>query len=143
MLSICDNLNLTNPLHIAVFACLTTTFYTAACAGEITTKTLKDFHPSSHVKPSNVQVELDQNGLSSTIFALPSTKSDPINGEEVSWCKQNGGTDPEVALNHYLIINTPPPDGPLFAYRSGTSFKPLTKTKIHQNSHHCCHSSRP
>lgn len=130
MLSIRNNLILADPLHAAVFACLTTTFYAAARTGEFTTKTLKDFHPSLHVKPSNIRVELDRNGLSSTIFTLPSTKSEPINGEEVSWCKQNGGTDPDSALNHHLNINTPPPNGPLFAYRSGTSFKPLTKAKF-------------
>jgi hypothetical protein len=130
MISIRNNLDLTNPLHAAVFACLTTTFYAAARVGEFTTKTLKDFHPSKHVKPANVRVEVDRNGFSSTIFVLPITKSEPINGEEVSWCKQNGDTDPEAALKHHLTTNTPPPNGPLFAYRSGSSSKSLTKTKF-------------
>jgi hypothetical protein len=130
LISIRNKLDLTDPLHAAVFACLTTTFYAAARVGEFTTKTLKDFHPSTHVRPANIRVEVDRNGFSSTIFVLPITKSEPINGEEVSWCKQNGDTDPEAALKHHLSTNTPPINGPLFAYRAGTTSKPLTKTKF-------------
>jgi hypothetical protein len=138
MISIRDNLDLTDPLHAAVFACLTTTFYAAARLGEFTTKTLKDFHPSTHVKPADVRVEVDRNGFHSTIFALPSTKSESINGEEVSWCRQNGDTDPEAALNHHLATNTPSP--------LRISHRNLIKTshqiQIYQDAGHCSLSGR-
>ncbi|KAJ3513562.1 hypothetical protein NMY22_g15006 [Coprinellus aureogranulatus] len=60
-----------NNLHIAVFACLTTTFYSASRLGEFTVKTLKGanaFNPNIHIKPSDVRVEMDENGLESTVF---------------------------------------------------------------------------
>ncbi|TEB24501.1 hypothetical protein FA13DRAFT_1714661 [Coprinellus micaceus] len=122
-----------DPLHIAVFTCLTTTFYTAGRLGEFTMKTLKGtngFNPETHVKPSDVRVEKDEKGLESTVFFLPRTKVDQ-NGEEVSWSKQDGLTDPKAALQLHMATNKPPVDGPLFAYRVGkTQMKPLTKAKF-------------
>ncbi|KAF8797795.1 hypothetical protein BYT27DRAFT_7322997 [Phlegmacium glaucopus] len=116
MLSIKDNLNLSQPLHAAVFACLTTTFYTAACVGEFTVSTLKDFHSRKHVTPSSVRIESDRNSLTLTVFALPVTKAEPILGEEVLWLRQHGGTDPEAALGHHLTTNAPPQNFHLFTY---------------------------
>ncbi|KAF8800364.1 hypothetical protein BYT27DRAFT_7217059 [Phlegmacium glaucopus] len=130
MLSIKDNLDLSQPLHAAVFACLTTTFYTAARVGEFTVRTLKDFHSGKHVTPSSVRIESDRNNLISTVFALPVTKAEPILGEEVSWSRQHGGTDPEAALGHHLATNAPPQNFHLFAYRAGDTHKPLTKSKF-------------
>ena len=43
-------LNLDTPLDTAVFACLTTCFYAAACLGEFTICRLDAFDPSLHVK---------------------------------------------------------------------------------------------
>ncbi|KIK84152.1 hypothetical protein PAXRUDRAFT_152959 [Paxillus rubicundulus Ve08.2h10] len=54
LVSICNHLNLSSPLHSAVFTCLTSTFYATACMGELTTKTLLSFDPLSHIKPSDV-----------------------------------------------------------------------------------------
>ncbi|KAF8799046.1 hypothetical protein BYT27DRAFT_7228279 [Phlegmacium glaucopus] len=120
MLSIKDNLDLSQPLHVAVFACLTTTFYTAA----------RDFHSGKHVTLSSVQIKSDRNNLISTMFALPVTKAEPILGEEVSWSRQHGGTDPKAALGHHLTTNAPPQNFHLFAYRAGDTHKLLTKSKF-------------
>ncbi|TEB24860.1 hypothetical protein FA13DRAFT_1906060 [Coprinellus micaceus] len=127
-------LNLENdPLHAAVFACLTTTFYTAGRLGEFTVKALKganSFSPEIHVKPTDVQVETDERGLKSTVFFIPRTKV-AQSGEEISWSKQDGLTDPNAALQHHMTTNRPPPDGPLFAYRvNKKQMKPLTKAKF-------------
>lgn len=115
-----------NPFDTAVYACLTTIFYTCARVGEFTVPTLTAFKTNAHVKPSDVTTERDRNGLESTAFQLPRTKTS-IHGESVSWSKQNGDTDPQDALTHHLTTNQPPQDGPLFAYRYKHTHRPLTK----------------
>ena len=64
-----------------------------------------------------------------TNFHLPHTKSAP-SGEDVNWAKQTGPSDPSSAFENHLLINTPPVNGPLFAYRHGKGHKPLTKSKF-------------
>jgi hypothetical protein len=117
-------------LHAAVLACLTTTFYAAARAGEFTVPKLSAFSPQLHVTLANVRVETDRNGLKSTVFHLPSTKASPVHGEDVSWSPQTGLTDPEAALEHHIQTNQPPQHGPLFAYHFRGNHRPLTKTKL-------------
>ena len=92
-----SQLDLMLPLDAAVFACLTTTFYSAARLGEFTVVNIKpgSFHSSTHVTPSLVH---DRNGLPMLAFHIPRTKS----GEEVPWARQHGLSDPEPALAHHL-----------------------------------------
>lgn len=121
-----------NPLHTAVFACLTTTFYSASRLGEFTVKALSGanaFNAATHVTPSNMRRDRDGNGLESMVFALPRTKTSP-NGEEVSWSKQDGVTDPQAALEAHMAVNNPPPLGPIFAYKDKRKMKALTKSKF-------------
>jgi hypothetical protein len=127
IISIQENLNLSNPLDAAVFACLTTTFFTCTSIGEFTVTHLDAFDGTQHVKPSNVSRAQDRQGLEMTSFHLPHMKTS-INGEDVSWVRQAGPSDPEEALANHLRINEPPPDGALFAYHHKDSFQPLTKT---------------
>ena len=47
--SIRAQLDLMSPLHAAVFACLTTTFFAAACTGEFTIPNLKAFDSARHI----------------------------------------------------------------------------------------------
>lgn len=119
------------PLHAAVFACLTTTFYATARLGEFTITRLDAFDPELHIKPSNICTDVDRQGRRTTNFHLPKTKAAP-QGEDVYWAKQDGPSDPEDALNNHLQVNDPPPDAPLFAYRDGHKrvLKPLTRTKF-------------
>jgi len=49
------HLDLDDPLHIAVYACLTTTFYAAARLGEFVLPNLKAFDPKIHVKRSDIR----------------------------------------------------------------------------------------
>ncbi|CAA7268205.1 unnamed protein product [Cyclocybe aegerita] len=102
MLAIRDKLDLETPLDAAVYACLTTTFWSAARLGEFTVKNLTDFKATHHVKPSDVITTTDANGLTTTAFHIPVTKTEPIEGEDVSWSKQNGDTDPAAALDKHL-----------------------------------------
>jgi len=107
IIAICEQLNLSNPLDAAVFACLTTAFFTTARAGEFTIPRLNAFNPAIHVKPSNVSDTHDCQNLHMKTFFLPRTKS-ALEGEEVSWAKQTGPSDPEEALTNHLRINEPP-----------------------------------
>lgn len=75
-------------------------------------KNLSSFDLQLDIKPSDVQKEMDCNGLVMTIFHLPRTKT-LINGEEVLWVPQDGIADPEVALNQQLQINAPPQGPPV------------------------------
>jgi hypothetical protein len=47
--------------------------------------------------------------------------------EDVLWAKQNGPTDLDEAFQNYLLLNTPPNDGHLFAYKWKKGHHPLTK----------------
>ena len=47
--SIRMQLDLMSPLHMAVFACLTTTFFAAACTGEFMIPNLKAFNSACHI----------------------------------------------------------------------------------------------
>jgi hypothetical protein len=124
-----EHLDTDNPFDAAVYACLTSTFYSAARVCEFTVRTLDSFDPTIHVKPSNVTINRDRNNLEVTTFHLPRTKS-AADGEEVSWAWQLGVTDPEAALANHYAWNQPPPAGPLFAYRWKNGHKPLTKSKF-------------
>ncbi|CAA7262997.1 unnamed protein product [Cyclocybe aegerita] len=132
MVAIRGQLDLSTPLHAAVYACLTTTFWSAARVGEFTVKNLTSFDANKHVKPSNVTTTTDQNSFETTEFFIPSTKSEPTNRETVSWSRQNGDTDPETAFHNHIDVNSPPNGGHLFAYKVGSGYKPLTKHKFIQ-----------
>lgn len=128
--SIHNHLDLNTPLHAAVFACLTTTFFATARTGEFTVPNLNAFNPLMHIAPQHVSVQHDRQGLEVTNFRLPWTKSAP-QGEDVYWAKQNGLADPHSALDHHWRINDPPPNAHLFAYRVPNGpHRPLTKPKF-------------
>ncbi|KAF8839498.1 hypothetical protein BDN67DRAFT_997256 [Paxillus ammoniavirescens] len=104
-------------------------FSATARVGELTTKTLLSFDPLSHVKPSDVRVEGDRQGNAVTNFHLPKSKSAP-NREDINWARQVSPSDPHAAFKNHLEINSPPCNGPLFAYHNRKSHKALTKGKF-------------
>ncbi|KAH7918312.1 hypothetical protein BV22DRAFT_1024796 [Leucogyrophana mollusca] len=73
--------------------------------------------------------ERDRQGLETTVFHVPRTKSAPA-GEDVYWARQEGLSDPEAAFANHKRINDPPHDGPLFAYRWKNGHRALTKSKF-------------
>jgi len=124
------HLNLTQPLDAAVFACLTTTFFTAARLGEFTVKNLSSFDAETHIKLADVQHNVkDRSGNKVTTFHIPQTKIVPKEkgGETVFWAQQDGPADPRAALANHLEVNQPPQVAHLFAYRHNTTYRPLTK----------------
>ena len=129
LLAIRSALDLSNPLHAAFWACLTTTFYSTSRLGEFVLPSLQAFDRSRHVTRSDISVTHDRNQLKTTSFHLPSTKCSPIEGEDVSWAKQDGLTDPEAALDHHLAVNNPLSSGEaLFSYtHTDGKRRPLTR----------------
>ncbi|KAF8812614.1 hypothetical protein BYT27DRAFT_7086816 [Phlegmacium glaucopus] len=122
-------LNLTKPLDAAVYACLTTTFYSAARLGEFTVSALKAFNPVHHIKPSDVRHDQDRHGFQVTIFALPRTKTS-LTGEDVYWSAQIGPSNPHAALTNHFNVNTPPADKALFSWRHPLGLRPLTRSEF-------------
>lgn len=125
-----DYLDLSTPLDAAVYACLTTTFFTAARLGEFTVPNLNGFNAEIHIKPVDVRHDVqDRNGNSVTTFHIPQTKIVPKErgGETVLWAVQEGPTDPHAALTNHFEINQPPQTAHLFAYRHNGSHRPLSK----------------
>ena len=129
IISLASKLDRSIPLDAAVFACLTTTFYSAARLGEFTLPSLKAFIPSQHVKPSDVRLDQDRNGLQVTVFKLPRTKS-AINGEDVFWAVQQDASDPQAALANHFAINNPAQDRPLFSWKHPNGLRPLTRNEF-------------
>ena len=105
-----------NPLDAAVFACLTSAFFSVARLGEFTVQSLKAFDPVQHVKRANVRQGQDRNGLEVTIIRIPRTKCS-IDGEDVYWASQVGVYDPQAALDNHLAVNNPPDNHHLFSWR--------------------------
>jgi len=100
-----------------------------AWVGEFTVPTLSSFDPDTHVKLSNMSIERDCNNLEMRVFQIPCTKT-TREGEDVSFARQNGPTDPHHAFLEHLQINDPPPGGALFAYWYKKGHHPLTKQKF-------------
>lgn len=124
-----DQLSLSLPLHAAVFACLTTTFFATARVGEFTVPTINAFDPRIHITCKQVSVQHDRQGLEITNFHLPRTKCAP-NGEDVNWAKQVGPSDPQQALSNHFVVNDPTDAVHLFAYKTKKGLCPLTRSKF-------------
>lgn len=129
ILAIASRMDFSKPLDAAVYACLTTTFFSAARLGEFTLPSLKAFVHNRHVKPSDIRRDQDRHGLKVTVFHLPHTKC-AIDGEDVYWSAQSGMVDPETALAVHFSINNPPHDKPLFSWRHPHGLRPLTRTEF-------------
>lgn len=119
------------PLGAAVFACLTTTFWSAARLGETTIPRLNAFDPTIHVQASAPKEVSDRKGNIQTEFFIPRTKTN-VHGECIYWARQEGDVDPKAALENHFLVNNPPPHGALFAYawpdsKGNPSHRPLTK----------------
>ena len=124
-----QHLTLSEPLHAAVFACLTTIFFSTAHTSEFTVNNLNSFNPSIHVTRGHMSVQHDHQGFEITNFHIPQTKAAPL-GKDVNWAKQDGPADPQEALTNHFNINNPPFDSYIFAYKVKNSYRPLTRSKF-------------
>lgn len=127
IIKIRTHLNLEAPLDAAVFACLTTSFYSLARLGELTVKSIKVFSPSQHVKRRDVLLDgEDRHGLRVSKIRIPRTKTS-AEGEDIYWAEQSDESDPKAALINHFRINDPLPDHHLFAWKHPKGMRPLTR----------------
>jgi hypothetical protein len=127
--AIASKMDFSKPLDAAVYACLTTTFFSAARLGEFTLPSLKGFIPARHVKRSDIRLSQDRHGFKVTVFHLPQTKCSLV-GEDVYWAAQDGPVDPEAALANHFAINNPPHDKALFSWKHPQGLRPLTRSEF-------------
>ena len=127
--NIASRMDLSKPLNAPVYACLTTTFFSAAHLSEFTLPSLKAFNPTLHIKHTDINLTQDCHGFKVTVFHLPHTKCS-IDREDIYWAAQSGIIDPEAALTNHFIINNPPHDKPLFSWNHPHGLHPLTRTKF-------------
>src|SRR6266849_10715085 len=131
IVSVRAHLDLKQPLDAAIYACLTTTFFTAAWLGEFTVRNLNSFNADTHVKVTDICHNIqDRHGHTVTTFHIPHTKIIPKEkgGETVFWAQQEGTADTHAALANHLSINQPPQTAHLFAYQHNSAHRPLTKS---------------
>ena len=113
-------------------------FFTTAHLGEFTIPTLKGFDASRHIKPSDIFMDTDHNGLKSRGFHLPVTK---LGGpEDVSFSAQTGRVDLESALMSLLIRYAHIPFYFRFSFAFPTSSiyhyaPPLQRDRTRSHSH--------
>jgi len=120
-------LDLTSPLDAAVFACLTTTFWSMAQLGEFTVPTLKSYSLLKHISHHRVREETDRNRLRVFRFSLPWTKVSTT-GEDVCWGRQDGLADPLEAIQTHFRVNNPPSGAALFSWCHSSGIRPLTRS---------------
>ena len=121
---------LDKPLDSAIFACLTTTFWGTARLGEFTLPDKIHFDATTHIARSAIRQVTDREGNVAWVFRVPRTKTE-VAGEDIYWAPQPSSTsDPLQALQNHFRVNGPPPDGHLFAYKHGTSYRPLRKKRF-------------
>jgi hypothetical protein len=131
IVSIREHLNLKDPRDAAIFACITTTFYSVGrLLGEFTVHAIKSFNPAKHITRSHVSEVQDQHGLPVTVFHIPSTKASPLAGEDAFWSEQEGPSDPKAALINHFAINNPAPSAHLFTWRHPSGPRALSKKEL-------------
>ncbi|KAF6749410.1 hypothetical protein DFP72DRAFT_818908 [Ephemerocybe angulata] len=134
MSAVLAHLDLSLPLDAAVWACMTTTYWSISRLGEFVLKSAAAVKEGHHVKRCDMDLDRceDRNAttpLYVTTFFIPSTKSSKIKGETTQWAAQRGPCDPRAAMLNHLQINEPARDAHLFTYRNPKTRKlvPLTR----------------
>jgi hypothetical protein len=119
-----------DPRDAAIFACITTTFYSIARLGEFTVPAIRTFDPAKHITRDSISETTDRNGLPVTKFHIPSTKMSPVEGEDAYWAEQNGPSDPKAALENHFRVNPADNKAHLFAWKHSKGLRPLSKPEL-------------
>ncbi|KAF6759435.1 hypothetical protein DFP72DRAFT_1063808 [Ephemerocybe angulata] len=129
MTTVLAHLDLSVSLDAAVWACMTTTFWSVSRLGEFTVKTQTSFRVEEHVKRSDVRMDVPHGRARHVVtsFWLPSTKTKPAEGESTHWAAQEGPCDPRAALLNHFAVNNPAMNAHLFSWRNDSGdIRPLT-----------------
>jgi hypothetical protein len=122
-------LNMDDSFDAAVWACMTTTFWSVSRLGEFTVEKIAGFDPERHIKRSDVHLDVQagRDSLQVTTFLIPATKA-AIRGETAQWAVQDGPCDPRAAILNHFRVNNPSPSMHLFTWRHRSGLWPMTKT---------------
>ena len=106
---VAEQLDNTNPLHVAVLACLTTLFWSVSRLGEFLPDGVDKFDHARGVKRRNVKIDVQDSRLPSarvTVFDIPTTKAAPEE-ESVFWAAHSWLSDPHAALRRHFRVKYP------------------------------------
>jgi hypothetical protein len=132
-----DALDILKPFDAAVWAVALVTFFGCRRLGETVVRDSAKFSSRYHVTRSkSVTFRTLRDGTKSASFRIPWTKTTKEKGAPVTVTERPDGLAgvsgicPIAALQNHLRVNDDssiPPSASLFAYRSGSSWKHMTK----------------
>jgi hypothetical protein len=124
-------LDLSLPLHAAIWATATAAFWGCRRLGELLIKTLASFDPVRHVSRATSMTHSIVEDHAVISLLLPWTKSTSICGGQGILTSTGGEFCPVIAFLNHLRVNYFQGQDlsqiPLFAYRDGAGWKSLTK----------------
>jgi hypothetical protein len=119
------HLDYNDPEDICVLACALVATSGQARLGELLPTCTTKHDPSQ--QPSVFDLQPPSTAAGSRALHLPTSKTSGHAGATIYLCSQTDCSDPTGPLNIHLKINSPPPDYPLFAYRSNGGYVALTR----------------
>jgi hypothetical protein len=117
-------------LDVAIFACITMSFYSIARLGEFMVPSIKAFNSVKHIIHKNISETKDHSGLTVKKFHIPCTKTSPIEGEDTFWAAQIGPSGPQAVLENHFCINLAERNTHLFAWKHPKGMRPLSKLEL-------------
>ncbi|KAJ3563610.1 hypothetical protein NP233_g8831 [Leucocoprinus birnbaumii] len=117
-----DSLDVSTPLHAAIWAVALVTFFGCRRLGETVVSGKGKFSPSFHVtRKAFPVVKPIRDGRFSASFQIPWTKTTKHNGGTVVLTSRNDDLCPVAALvNHFRVNHGLPDHVPMFAFRSAS-----------------------
>ncbi|KII91421.1 hypothetical protein PLICRDRAFT_173273 [Plicaturopsis crispa FD-325 SS-3] len=121
-------LDLAVPMDACVLAAATSALWGQARLGELFSPWANSFDGGYIPMRSSLSEPTTEDG--SRPLHLPWSKTRKSNGDIIMICRQNGASDPIDALENHLLVNNPPPNIPLFSFKSKSGFTCLTKKRL-------------
>ncbi|EIN05546.1 DNA breaking-rejoining enzyme, partial [Punctularia strigosozonata HHB-11173 SS5] len=119
------NLDLADPVDMAVFAAVCVAFWGQCHLGELLPPSTT--RAASKRSPHRASLTPPSPTSPSYVIHLPSTKTRFSQGEDVVILRQRGSSDPIRALRHHLFWNNPAESDHLFVYKTSFGTRPLTR----------------
>nr|GAT43484.1 predicted protein [Mycena chlorophos] len=131
MLCLRSNLNLSDPRDAAYWALATAAFFGCRRLGELTIPSVKAFDSRYHASRNAPASFSSYDGRDFISIHLPWSKATQEAGVSLILMSTDDDLCPIWAWNNHTRVNdSPPPDTPIFAYRCGSSWKPIVKTSF-------------
>ncbi|EAU89100.1 hypothetical protein CC1G_08508 [Coprinopsis cinerea okayama7 len=131
-------LRLSDPFHAAVWAAATAAFFGCRRLAEIVVAVKSKFSPKYNVcRSCEPRFRTHRDGSSAVAFDIPWTKTTKERGALVvltartdKWARELGICPVKAMKNHLAVNHGLPLSASLFAYRSGNSWKHLTRAQF-------------